>query len=231
MFRKLCGESTLKNVILVTNMWNVGPHHINESRESELSSNFFKPALDSGSQMVRHYNTLESARNIIRKIMGNHLAMLQIQRELVDERKDIGDTAAGETVDRELKELTRHHQTKLNKVQEEMARAMREKDEEMKRELEEIERDLREKSGNIEKGLKTMAANYKAEKERAEARMREMEEEAKQDRERAEAEYDQKLAALTSCLQLMADASAADRARWEQEIRRLRDRVTIPIYE
>ena len=33
MFRKLCGESTLKNVVLVTNMWNVNPHHINEAWE------------------------------------------------------------------------------------------------------------------------------------------------------------------------------------------------------
>ena len=230
MFRKLCGESTLKNVVLVTNMWNVDPHHVNVARESELSSKFFKPALDRGSQMVRHYNTLESAHDIIRKIVDNQPAVLQIQRELVDERKDIGDTAAGETVDRELRELARQHQAELNKVREEMTQALKEKDEEMKQKLEETKKDLEAKVETVEKGMETMAANYAAEKEKAEARMREMEEEAKQDRERAEAEYNQKLAALTDRLQQTPNASAEDRVEWEQEIRRLQDRVTVPIY-
>ena len=231
MFRKICGESTLKNVVLVTNMWNVDPQDVSEARESELSSKFFKPALDRGSQMVRHYNTLESAHDIIRKIMDNQPAVLQIQRELVDEGKDIGDTAAGEMVDRELRELIKRHQVELEEVRGEMAQALKEKDEEMKQRLEETRRDLQEKVGKIEKGLETMTANYKAEKGRAEARMREMEEEAKQGREQAKVEYDQKLAALTDRLQRTPNAAAADRAGWEQEIRRPQDRVTISIYE
>ena len=188
----------MKNVVLVTNMWNVDPQDVSEARESQLSSKFFKPALDKGSQMVRHYNTLESAHNIIRKIVDNQPAVLQIQRELVDEGKDISDTAAGETVDRELRELIQRHQAELEEVRGEMAQALKEKDEQMKQRLEEIKRDLLGKVEKAEKNLGAMAANYKAEKEKAEARMREMEEEAKQDRERAEAEYDQKLAALTS---------------------------------
>ena len=231
IFRKLCGESTLKNVVLVTNMWSVTPHHINEARERQLSSRFFKSALDNGSQMVRHHNTLESVHDIIRKIMDNRPAVLQIQRELVDERKDIVDTAAGETVDQELRELIRRHQVELSEVREEMAQALRGKDEEMKQKLEEIKRDLEEKVEGVEESLETMVANYAVEKERAEARMREMEEEAKQDRERAEAEYNGRLAALTSRLQLATSAPAADRAELEREIRILQDRVTIPIYK
>ena len=231
MFYKLCGESTLENVVLVTNMWTMERDHVHESREKELSSNFFKSALDRGSQLVRHHNTLESAQNIIRKIMNNCPAVLQIQRELIDERKDIGDTAAGEVIDRELKALATKHQAELVEARKEMAQALEEKDEVTRQKLEEIVRELQEKMEKVEKDKKTMAANYAAEKEEVEARIRKIEEEAKQDRKRAEAEYNQNLAALTSRLQLATNASAADRAGLEQEIRSLQDRVMVPIYE
>jgi len=108
MFRKLCGDKTLKNVVLVTNMWGEVPRDVGESREDELSSTFFKPVLDKGAQMVRHHNTAQSAQDIIRVIMKNRPVVLQIQRELVDEHKDIVDTAAGEAVNRGLNRSSRN---------------------------------------------------------------------------------------------------------------------------
>ena len=212
-------------------MWHLEPHNVNEVRERELSNKFFKPALDMGSQMVRHHNTVQSAHDIIQKIVDNHPTVLQIQWELVDERKDIGDTAAGETINRELKDLTRRHQAELKELREEMMEALREKDLEMRQKLKEVKKELREKLEKAEKDLEMMAVNYAVEKEKAEAKMKEMEQEAKEERERAEAEYDRKLAALTSRLQHAINASAGDRAEWEQEIRRLQDRVAIPIYK
>ena len=52
------------------------------------------------------------------KIVKNCPFALQIQRELVDEQKDIGDTAAGEVVDRELEEEMRKSQEEMRKPQE-----------------------------------------------------------------------------------------------------------------
>ena len=229
MFRKLCGESTLRNVILVTNMWRVDSQGINEAREKELSSKFLKPALDKGAQMARHHNTTESAHDIIRRIVANRPVVLQIQRELVDERKDIIDTAAGESINQELKEQIRRHQAELEALREETRQALEAKDEKMKRELEEVKRDLQEKVEKIERQSKRMVTNYAAEKERMRAKIKEMEQEAKRERERAKAEYDQKLAALTDRLRCSQNASATDREGWEQEIKRLQDRITIPI--
>ena len=68
--------------------------------------------------MARHHNTTKSAHDVIRKIVKNHPFALQIQRELVDEQKDIGDTAAGEVVDRELEEEMRKSQEEMRKPQE-----------------------------------------------------------------------------------------------------------------
>ena len=199
LFRKLCGESTLRNVVLVTNMWERGSWEYNEARENELSSRFFKPALDKGAQMVRHHNTAQSAHDIIRMITRNHPVVLQIQRELVDEHKDIIDTAAGEDVSRELGELTRRHKDELKTLKEEMMQALMEKDEEMK---------------------------YRLEWETVRLKLEEMgwsPTEVRTERQPAEAGYNRQFTAL---LQEAANAvSPSDRARWEQEIQRLRDRM------
>ena len=94
-FRKLCDDGTLKNVILVTNKWGDVAREAAEARENELSGNLFKPALDKGARMARHYGTTQSAHDIIRMIIGNYPVPSPIQRELVDKQKYIIDTVAG----------------------------------------------------------------------------------------------------------------------------------------
>ena len=162
-----------ENVILVTNMWGEVSPDIGEAREAELSRDFFKPALDGGAQMVRHHNTPESAQNIVRKMMKNHPVALRIQRELVDRRIDITDTAAGKVISDELNEQIGRYQTQLREVLEAMVEALKEKDEETMRELEEDKGKLQERGEKIKKDLEGMAANYAAEKERMEVKMKE----------------------------------------------------------
>jgi hypothetical protein len=103
-------------------MWEEVPHDVGKTRERELTSISPKPALDKGAQMVCHHNTEKSAHDIIRRIMNNRTLVLQIQRELVDERKDITNTAAGESVNVELTEETKRREAALNLVWEEMSR-------------------------------------------------------------------------------------------------------------
>ena len=188
MFRELCGDTTLKNVIIVTNMWGGVPRNISESREHELSSNFFKSALEKGAQMVRHDNTTQSAHDIIQKIMANRPAVLQIQRELVDEDKDIIDTMAGLAINRELDKQARRHRDELEKVRKAMLRALERKDEETRKELEEETGKLQKRIEKIEKDSREMASNYATEKKRMEDRMKEMEKEAEKWRQLAEAD-------------------------------------------
>ena len=97
--RKLCSESALKNVIIVTNMWTGDFQDINEAREKELSSQIFKPALEKGAQMIRHHNTVQSAHIIIRRVFENRPLVLRIQPELVDERKEFAYTTAGKDLE------------------------------------------------------------------------------------------------------------------------------------
>jgi len=122
LFRELCGESTLKNVVILTNMWGEVNLEVGEAREAELKTQdlFFKPVLDKGAQILRHDNTFETAINILRHLTENHPVPLQIQKELVDQNKDIRDTAAGAELSKELVEQIRKHHEEMRKLQEEM---------------------------------------------------------------------------------------------------------------
>ena len=122
MFRKLCGDGTLKNVVIVTNMWGEVSEEIGVARESELAKNdkFFKPVLEKGAEMLRHTNNEESARNILLTIINNQPMSLRIQREMVDQQKEISQTAAGAELNRELLFQRERHEAEMKQLREEM---------------------------------------------------------------------------------------------------------------
>jgi len=123
-FRRLehiCGETTLRNVVLTTNMWGNVTKEVGAMREQQLATEFVKPALDKGAQLRRHYDTTESAHQIIRAILDNHRVPLQVQRELVDERREFDRTTVGEGINQEVDESTK----KLAREVEELQNALK----------------------------------------------------------------------------------------------------------
>lgn len=221
MFRELCGDKTLKNVVLVTNMWGEVPHEVGEARERELATNYFKPVLDKSAQLTRHLNTVQSAHDIILSIMKNVPIPLQIQRELVDEGKDIVNTSAGEVINKELNEQIRRHQAELKAVQEEMMKALDEKDEETRQELEQESRKLQEQMDAVRMDSQSMASNYQEEKKRMEESMKVMQERTRRENEKADAVYRQQMDDLNKQIQDNAKASAAEREARQQLINKL----------
>jgi hypothetical protein len=177
MFRNLCGESALKNVVIVTNMWGGVEPEVGEAREAELMGEeiFFKPVLDGGAKMARHENTVSSAERIIRLILNNDPLPLQIQRELFDEQKDILETSAGEELNRELTGQIKKHQEEIRVLAEEMEQATKDKDEETRNELEIETKRMEEEVERFENEAKRLASNYKREKKEFEARLAKME--------------------------------------------------------
>jgi hypothetical protein len=177
MFRNLCGESTLKNVVIVTNMWGGVEPEVGEAREAELMEEdiFFKPVLEKGAKMARHENTVPSAENIIHLVLNNHPLPLQIQRELFDEHKDILDTSAGEELNRELNGQIRKHQEDIRVLTEEMEQATKDKDEETRNELEIEAKRMEEEVERFENEAKRLASDYQREKSEFQARLAEME--------------------------------------------------------
>jgi hypothetical protein len=220
MFRKLCGDSTLQNVVIVTNMWGEVGAQVGEAREAELMAEdiFFKPVLEKGAQMARHENTLPSAENIVRLILDNHPLPLRIQTELVDEHKDISETGAGEELNRELAAQIKKHQEDMRVLKEEMKQAIKDKDEETRRELEIETQKMQKEIARFENDAKRLANDYESEREKLEARLTDMEEEARQESDRIATQYQLQIDELRDALQANAATSEREKSQMREQI-------------
>ena len=71
MFRKLCGDDNLQNVILATTKWGITPKSDALPREEELCSNneFCGLIIKDGAMVKWFKNTKDSARYLVEKIL------------------------------------------------------------------------------------------------------------------------------------------------------------------
>lgn len=228
MFRQLCGDPTLKNVVLVTNMWGRVEKEIEEAHEKELAEVYFRPALEKGAQLVRHRNTPESAHDIIRLIMKNDPAPLLIQRELVDEGKDIKHTSAGEAVNEQVNALIKRHEAEMNALRQDMRQALEEKDEWMRKELEEEGRKLKIQVDKMRMEMATMATKYDQERMKMEQTVQRMQEQALQDKQKAYEAHMKQIDELRAELERNTNASASEREELLRKIHELECRWNSP---
>ncbi|KAL4074774.1 hypothetical protein V8B97DRAFT_1947150, partial [Scleroderma yunnanense] len=176
IFRELCGESSLRNVLVVTNMWgNVDPK-IGAERERELGTNdkLFRPVLEKGARLLRHDNTQSSAYAILQHLVDNRAAPLAIQHEIVDEKKDLVHTSAGVELIHMLREQAERQTQELKNLRAEMEVSIHVKDEVHRELQEEVER-KREDIERIQRDVEWMATEFVVEKARLEGRIAQME--------------------------------------------------------
>ena len=229
MFRKLCGDKALKNVVIVTNRWGEVDHQVGEAREAELMGDdtFFKPVLAQGAQKARHYDTVSSAENIIRLTLKNEPLPLRIQEELCKEGKDISATAAGEELDQEFSARIKKHEQEMQELMEDLQQAAKDQDEETRRELETERQKMQEQIEKFRGDSKRLKPDYEKEKKRLEARMQKAQSEAKREAELAEARYQEQIRSFTNRRSTRSAASASTNARGSEND----DWIMIPIHE
>jgi hypothetical protein len=145
LFRQLCGEGTLKNVIIVTNMWDKVTEQEGAGRESELKTNkkYFAPAIQAGAQMTRHHGDMESATTILRLIVDNVSLPLQNREEVVENGINIRETAAGKVPYEDFLAKHAQQQKELIELKEEMRASEKER--------EELRLQLKERDAEIKK--------------------------------------------------------------------------------
>ncbi|KAF9781351.1 P-loop containing nucleoside triphosphate hydrolase protein [Thelephora terrestris] len=179
MFQNLCGDVALQNVVIVTNMWSRVELEVGQAREAELREDdmFFKPALSRGAKMARHEDTNSSANEIIRLLINNRPLPLQIQKELIEEHKDILETSAGQELNQELNDEIRKHQEDVRNLTEEMEQATRDKDEETRVELENETRRVREQMRRFEEEAQRLESEYRRERGQFQLELAELERE------------------------------------------------------
>jgi energy-coupling factor transporter ATP-binding protein EcfA2 len=103
-FHNLCGVEALKNVVLVTTMWDQVDEDVGNNRENELTTKFWKTMIELGCHTSRFDNTAESAMDIVSQFQDSRCTVL-LQRELVDLHLELAETSAGRTLFAFLVEL------------------------------------------------------------------------------------------------------------------------------
>ncbi|KAL4077635.1 hypothetical protein J3A83DRAFT_4059744, partial [Scleroderma citrinum] len=122
ILRKLCGDDSLKNVVITTTMWDQVVLEKGLRREQELKSSdsLFKPLLDNGAIMMRHDRIPESASNVINYLLGNNATTTQIVRKPVRERNALDNTAASSEPHSEVSALLQKHKKEMESLEAEM---------------------------------------------------------------------------------------------------------------
>ncbi|OCH89850.1 hypothetical protein OBBRIDRAFT_756012 [Obba rivulosa] len=140
MFRKLCGTETLKNVVIMTTMWNQISEEVGAEREAEMASSIYRELLDAGARMMRFTNDVASAADIIDHILLHDPVTLQIQEELAA-GKQLSETAAGTELNAEINKIIANYERDMQTLRKEM-QVSRERDAQARREMEEERREL-----------------------------------------------------------------------------------------
>lgn len=99
MFKRLCGEHNMENVVLATTMWSeLKSEAIGFARERELRAGFWNVMEDKGSTVSRFDGSEAMAEAFICRLMRKKSIVLDIQDELVTQGKRLEETRAAEMV-------------------------------------------------------------------------------------------------------------------------------------
>ncbi|KAG8741201.1 hypothetical protein FRC10_003195 [Ceratobasidium sp. 414] len=163
MFRKMCGADSLKNVVVVTNMWSQPPTETEMAREIELreGEDFFQDILSEGAQMVRHSErTRESAFDVIRCVLGKKPVVPEISRQIIDEKMSLEDTDAGHALGEEIAQALKRGREEIERLKAEQAEAAKEKDEKWQRDLDIQEKKANERSRALEAQVESLKQGH-----------------------------------------------------------------------
>ncbi|TDL21097.1 hypothetical protein BD410DRAFT_315202 [Rickenella mellea] len=165
LFRRLCGDKTLQNVIIMTNMWSEVTEDNGLERAEQLLAldGFFKQAVERHARMIHNkMDTIQSAHNVIRAILKNIPLALSIQTELVDEQRKFSETSAGQEVDRRLTEQVARYHAQLMEMEKQIEEASVMNDEETMVEIADEAARLREDLERLKRERENQSANYES---------------------------------------------------------------------
>ncbi|KAJ8123974.1 hypothetical protein ONZ43_g198 [Nemania bipapillata] len=134
IFKRICGESAMENVILVTSRWSEVEESTGARREHELREGFWAYMLGHGSSLSRYHGDRESARAIASQLLLKQTVLLRIQDEMVNGGKSLDQTTAGSFVDNTLARQKAKFEKELKEL-EELRRQLRESDRQMRRQI------------------------------------------------------------------------------------------------
>jgi hypothetical protein len=161
MFKRLCGTESLASVVLATTFWDNGPDlpkYLDREHELKTKDDFWRGMIQNQSKVFRQDSGRTSATRIIEYLVQRDRGStrsrptLDIQKQMVDQGKTLGQTGAGQEVEVWLTQQREAYERKLALMRGEWEQALRERDKEWQRDLEkntqEIEAKIRRDEGD-----------------------------------------------------------------------------------
>jgi hypothetical protein len=107
MMKKLCGQKSLKNVVLATTMWEKVTNEEGLRREAELKQVFWKDMIGRGSTVARiRTETGNDALALVKSLLKNQPVSTRLQEEL-HSGKPLDQTEAGAEIRVQILKLMR----------------------------------------------------------------------------------------------------------------------------
>ncbi|KAK0752966.1 hypothetical protein B0T18DRAFT_423601 [Schizothecium vesticola] len=184
-----------------------------------------------GAQVRRFTGDRESALSILSQFATKATVTLDIQRELVGERKELRDTAAGTAVNEELHLLEAKYREELEKLQQETAAALAEKDVELEKVLRAAQEKMERRLQRVHDDQAMFQAERREEIRRIQAQnqrrlhllQREYDSKLQRERLQSSHERDEAQAALRDQMRRMELQNTAMSATFEQQMREMQD--------
>ncbi|CAE6472296.1 unnamed protein product, partial [Rhizoctonia solani] len=167
ILRGLCGQDTLSNVLIVTNMWSDPPTAKEIHNEKQLRENpkFFQPAIAAGARMVRRpQKDSNSAHDIIRMLLDKPPVVMKIQRQIVDERTGFYATDAAMVLGEELAQMEQRHLQEIEEVKEELRLAKEQNNTQAQSELREFLEQAIAESTRLSKEIQSLREGFEEER-------------------------------------------------------------------
>lgn len=106
MLGELYGDTSAKNVVLVTTMWDKARSEEEASkREDSLKTRYWNVLIYHRASVARFHNDQDSAWKIIDQVAGRDRAAVLLQEEMVTLGKNLNETNAGKALYRDLQGL------------------------------------------------------------------------------------------------------------------------------
>jgi hypothetical protein len=108
LFNHLCGSNSLNKVIIATTKWSRVDGEAGEKREAQCKQLHWKPMIEQGTTVCRWTDDSLSAREMVDFLLAGFWSVkkgLHIQEELVDQKKIVAETNAGQQLRYTIKQI------------------------------------------------------------------------------------------------------------------------------
>lgn len=216
MFEKLCGPDAFSKVMLVITMGanNASParQQVEEHRLQELQDRYWASMLKRGSSIEKHDHTVQSAERIL-QILAKKASpvVLQVQREIVDDKLVYNQTGVGQLANEALIELQEKMGNNINSLNE-LLHAMRTSDKLREEEMEKQLETSREKVNDTSIREKLQQAKWEEDQKR-------MLDNTSQQQNEEETELTERLKDAQETLDRLTREQKSLQSNWEKELR------------